>query len=70
MFRAIAIALIRAYQLFISPMLAPACRFHPSCSCYAREAIERYGLFRGLLLALGRIGRCHPWHPGGYDPVR
>jgi putative membrane protein insertion efficiency factor len=70
MFRAIAIALIRFYQQFISPLKAPTCRFHPSCSCYAREAIERHGLCRGLLFALGRLGRCHPWHPGGYDPVR
>jgi len=70
MFRVIAIALIRGYQLFISPLLAPACRFHPTCSSYAREAIARYGFLRGLLLAFGRIARCHPCHPGGYDPVR
>ena len=61
--------LIRAYQLAISPMLGSRCRFHPSCSDYCMEALSRQGLFRGLWLAFLRIGRCHPWHPGGYDPV-
>lgn len=70
MCRTVAIALINFYQRFISPLKAPSCRFYPTCSSYAREAIERHGVVRGLLLSLGRLGRCHPWHPGGYDPVR
>ncbi len=61
--------LIRAYQLAISPMLGNRCRFHPSCSDYAMEALRRYGLLKGLWLAVRRVGSCHPWHPGGYDPV-
>ncbi len=60
--------LIRAYQLFISPLLGPRCRFYPSCSHYAQEALQIHGLRRGGWLALRRIGRCHPWHPGGVDP--
>jgi putative membrane protein insertion efficiency factor len=67
--RALVTILIRAYQLAISPLLGPKCRFHPSCSSYALEAVERYGVLRGGWLALRRIGRCHPWHPGGFDPV-
>lgn len=61
--------LIRAYQLAISPMLGNRCRFYPSCSEYSMEALRRHGLFRGLWLSVRRIGRCHPWHPGGYDPT-
>lgn len=61
--------LIRQYQKWISPMLAPRCRFHPSCSQYAVEAIRYKGVWRGTWLALWRLLRCHPWHPGGYDPV-
>ncbi|MBU0751785.1 MAG: membrane protein insertion efficiency factor YidD [Gammaproteobacteria bacterium] len=61
--------LVRVYQYAISPMLARSCRFHPSCSEYAVEALERHGPFKGLWMAVRRIGRCHPWHPGGYDPV-
>jgi putative membrane protein insertion efficiency factor len=60
---------IRAYQYLLRPMLGPNCRFYPSCSDYAHEAIERHGVARGMLLTLRRVGRCHPWHPGGYDPV-
>jgi putative membrane protein insertion efficiency factor len=63
------IALVRAYQLAISPLLPPACRYYPSCSAYAIEALERHGAVRGGWLALRRIGRCHPFRPGGYDPV-
>lgn len=63
------IFLIRAYQLAISPMLGQRCRFVPSCSDYAIESLQRYGAGRGLWLAVRRLGRCHPWHPGGYDPV-
>lgn len=66
--RAIA-GLIRAYQLVISPVLPPACRFTPSCSRYALEAVTRHGALRGSWLALRRLARCHPFHPGGFDPV-
>jgi len=57
------------YQRYISPLLGPRCRFHPTCSAYAREAIDRYGLRRGGWLSLRRLARCHPFAPGGYDPV-
>ncbi len=63
------IALIRVYQLFLSPLLGNHCRFYPSCSQYAREALERHGVLRGGWLAIRRLSRCHPWHPGGLDPV-
>lgn len=63
------LGLVRLYQYLISPLLGPRCRFHPSCSHYAIEAIERHGALRGGWLAVRRLGRCHPWHPGGYDPV-
>ncbi len=61
--------LIRAYQLTVSPLLGPRCRFYPSCSSYALEAVRRFGAARGSWLAVKRIARCHPWHPGGLDPV-
>jgi uncharacterized protein len=61
--------LIRLYQWTVSPLLGPTCRFEPSCSQYALEAIRRFGVARGGWLAVKRIGRCHPWHAGGYDPV-
>ena len=61
--------LLRIYKYAISPMLGRSCRFHPSCSEYAIEALERHGPVKGLILAVRRVGRCHPWHPGGYDPV-
>ncbi|MDW8260486.1 MAG: membrane protein insertion efficiency factor YidD [Gammaproteobacteria bacterium] len=61
--------MIRAYQLAISPLLGPRCRYWPSCSQYAREAVEIHGVLRGLWLAIRRIARCHPWHPGGIDLV-
>lgn len=63
------IFLIRFYQYAISPFLGRGCRFHPSCSEYAVESLQRHGAIKGLWLAVRRIGRCHPWHPGGYDPV-
>jgi putative membrane protein insertion efficiency factor len=61
-------ALVRGYQLLVRPLLPAACRFEPSCSEYAREAMVRHGLLRGGWLAMRRLGRCHPFHPGGYDP--
>lgn len=61
--------LLRAYQLLISPVLGNHCRFYPSCSQYAIEAVDRHGVARGGWLAIRRLGRCHPWHPGGFDPV-
>ena len=67
--RTILIGLIALYRYGLSPLLGPNCRFHPSCSCYARESIERFGALRGSWLALKRIARCHPWNAGGYDPV-
>ena len=61
--------LIRCYQVALSPLWGPTCRFVPSCSEYAREAIINHGICKGAWLALRRILRCHPFHPGGYDPV-
>lgn len=65
----IAIVLIQCYRLFISPLKPPTCRFMPTCSEYALQAIEKYGIIRGGKMAIKRILRCHPFHPGGYDPV-
>ena len=62
-------AAVRAYQLFVSPVLAPSCRFLPTCSDYAAEAIERHGAVRGVALAISRLARCNPWGGTGYDPV-
>ncbi|HHK60150.1 MAG TPA: membrane protein insertion efficiency factor YidD [Desulfobacterales bacterium] len=64
------LVLIRVYQVVISPLFPPHCRFTPTCSQYAREAVARYGAGRGLLLAGRRLLKCHPFHPGGHDPVR
>lgn len=61
--------LIRAYQLFISPILPPSCRFEPTCSHYGYEAIRKYGVIKGGWLAVWRVCRCNPWGKGGYDPV-
>jgi putative membrane protein insertion efficiency factor len=63
------VAVIRFYQRWISPYKPPTCRFYPSCSEYAAQAMLRHGLFRGAWLTLRRLLRCHPYHPGGYDPV-
>ncbi len=65
----ILITLVRAYRLLVSPFLAPSCRFQPTCSAYAVEALRRHGGLRGTWLAIRRIGRCHPWGGSGYDPV-
>jgi putative membrane protein insertion efficiency factor len=69
MIRQLFILMVRGYQVTLSPLLPAACRYYPSCSAYAIEALERYGAWRGAWLALRRIGRCHPFHSGGYDPV-
>lgn len=63
------ITLVRGYQVVLSPHLPAACRYYPSCSTYAIEALEKYGVLRGSWLAVKRIGRCHPFRAGGYDPV-
>ncbi|MEW6546274.1 MAG: membrane protein insertion efficiency factor YidD [Bacillota bacterium] len=63
------VALIWLYRLVVSPLLPASCRFEPSCSVYAEQAVKRYGVVKGGLLAGRRLLRCHPWHPGGYDPV-
>jgi hypothetical protein len=68
MIRRLLIRSIRFYQQGISPLLRPTCRFTPTCSQYAAESIEKYGVCAGLWRSLRRLARCHPWHPGGYDP--
>jgi putative membrane protein insertion efficiency factor len=68
--RGLTVAVLRVYKRFISPMLPSACRFHPTCSEYMMEAVQRYGTARGVLLGLRRLSKCHPFHEGGYDPVR
>ena len=70
MFRSLAVLVVRGYQFFISPVLLPSCRFYPSCSTYAIQAIEKHGFLKGILLFLSRIIRCHPLCSGGYDPVQ
>ncbi len=67
--RSILIGFVQLYRWFVSPLLGPNCRFYPTCSCYAQDALRRHGAARGSWLAIRRIGRCHPWNPGGYDPV-
>jgi len=69
MMQVVLIRLVRGYQLAISPLLPASCRYYPSCSAYALEALERYGALKGMRLTIGRILRCHPFRPGGYDPV-
>ena len=67
--KAVVLALLRFYKRWISPLLGTRCRFQPTCSVYAMDAVQRFGALRGSWLAIRRIGRCHPLHPGGYDPV-
>jgi len=67
--RHVFILLVRMYQVGLSPLLPASCRYYPSCSAYAITALEKYGAVRGAWLAVRRISRCHPFHPGGYDPV-
>jgi putative membrane protein insertion efficiency factor len=62
------IGAIRVYQVTLSPLLGPTCRFEPSCSRYMAESISKYGVIRGVAKGLRRVSKCHPWHPGGYDP--
>lgn len=64
------IYLIRFYQKYISPMLGPHCRFYPTCSQYAMEAFKKYGMVKGMYLSIKRVLKCHPFHPGGYDPLK
>jgi putative membrane protein insertion efficiency factor len=68
--RTILILIIKFYRKFISPMFAPSCRFYPTCSDYAHQSIEKYGALIGLYYSIIRISKCHPWHPGGFDPVK
>ena len=65
----ILVILLKGYQYLVSPWFGQTCRFYPSCSCYAIDAVEKRGVLMGLWLTVRRIGRCHPWHPGGFDPV-
>jgi len=69
MIRTCLLAALRVYKLVLSPVLPPACRFAPSCSQYAHDAVLKHGPWRGVLLAAGRLLRCNPWNPGGFDPV-
>jgi uncharacterized protein len=66
----VVIAVLRGYKWFVSPLLPSACRFYPTCSEYMMEAIGKHGAFRGFWMGLRRVGRCHPFHEGGFDPVR
>ncbi len=68
--KTIALYILRVYKFFLSPLLPPSCRFFPTCSEYAAEAITKYGVLKGAMLGVKRILRCHPFNPGGYDPVQ
>jgi uncharacterized protein len=70
LFKKIVINIIKLYQRRISPLKKPSCRFYPTCSQYAIDAVSRYGAFRGSMMAVIRILKCHPFHPGGHDPVK
>jgi len=66
----IVLSALKSYKLLLSPLLPSACRYRPTCSEYMLDAVEQYGVLRGVWLGLKRLGRCHPFHQGGYDPVR
>nr|WP_314276451.1 membrane protein insertion efficiency factor YidD [uncultured Peptostreptococcus sp.] len=66
----ICISLVKFYRAFISPLKGPTCRFYPTCSQYSIQAFEKYGFLKGLWLTLRRVSKCHPFHPGGYDPLK
>jgi uncharacterized protein len=66
----VVIAILRGYKVFISPLLPSACRFYPTCSEYMLDAVAKHGVVKGVWMGLKRLGRCHPFHAGGYDPVR
>jgi putative membrane protein insertion efficiency factor len=68
--KVVAIYILRVYKYTLSPLLPPSCRFTPTCSEYAVDAISKYGFWKGLVLSVKRLARCHPFCPGGYDPVR
>ncbi len=68
--QSIVIAVLKGYKLFVSPLLPSACRFYPTCSEYTIDAVRKHGALRGLWMGARRLGRCHPFHAGGYDPVR
>jgi putative membrane protein insertion efficiency factor len=70
MIGALSLLLLGAYRGIVSPFLPPACRFYPTCSAYTEEALRKYGLLKGIATGIGRIGRCHPWSAGGYDPLK
>jgi hypothetical protein len=63
------LAVLRFYKRWVSPALPPSCRFTPTCSEYSYQAVEKYGVLRGGWMGIRRLARCHPWHPGGYDPI-
>lgn len=67
--RRVALLLLRGYKRFLSPLLPPMCRFEPTCSVYTMQAVEKYGTLRGTWLGMRRLARCHPFNPGGWDPV-
>ena len=70
MTRLIALGILRGYKLVVSPLLPSACRFYPTCSDYMKEAIQKHGVAKGIGLGLRRLARCHPFHQGGFDPIR